>query len=178
MNNRYIVFDVETPNAANNRMSALGITVVDNGAITDEWYSLVDPQVRFDVFNVKLTGITPEMVRDQPTFQELWGQIRPLFDSGILVAHYAPFDMGVLKSCLNAYGIVWKPYVNFACTCAMGRVCYPKLPNHRLNTLSEHVGITLDHHHADSDSRAAALLLLDYMEKGLSMERFIRRQYL
>ena len=98
MNNRYIVFDVETPNAANNRMSALGITVVDNGAITDEWYSLVDPQVRFDVFNVKLTGITPEMVRDQPTFQELWGQIRPLFDSGILVAHYAPFDMGVLKS--------------------------------------------------------------------------------
>lgn len=174
---RYIVFDVETPNAANDRMSAIGITVVENGAITGELYSLVNPEARFDVFNVKLTGITPEAVKGQPTFPELWERIRPLFDSGILVAHYAPFDMGVLKSCLRDYGIPWKSYASFACTCAMGRVCYPKLANHKLNTLSAHVGIELDHHHADSDSRAAALLLLDYMKQGLNLERFVRRQY-
>lgn len=175
--NRYIVFDVETPNAANDRMSAIGVSVVENGAITEEVYSLVNPEARFDVFNMRLTGITPETVKGQPTFPQLWRRIQPLFDSGILIAHYAPFDMGVLKSCLNAYGIAWKSYANFACTCAMGRACYPKLPNHKLNTLTEHVGIALDHHHADSDSRAAALLLLHYMRQGLNMERFIRRQY-
>ena len=33
MQNKYIVFDVETPNVANDRISAMGITVVENGKI-------------------------------------------------------------------------------------------------------------------------------------------------
>ena len=32
---RFIVFDVETPNRKNNRMSAIGITVVEEGKITE-----------------------------------------------------------------------------------------------------------------------------------------------
>ena len=32
MNGRYVVFDVETPNRYNNRMSAIGISVVEDGA--------------------------------------------------------------------------------------------------------------------------------------------------
>ena len=178
MGNRFIVFDVETPNYANNRMSAIGIAVVENGAIVDEQYSMVNPETHFDDFNIRLTGITPEMVKDAPAFPALWAQIQPLFDSGTLVAHYAPFDMGVLKSCLDAYGIPWKPYANVACTCVMGRASYPSLQNHKLNTLSAHVGIELDHHHAGSDSRAAALLLIDYMRNGLDVERYIRRKYI
>ena len=34
--NRYVVFDVETPNRHNNRMSAIGITVVKDGRIVDQ----------------------------------------------------------------------------------------------------------------------------------------------
>ena len=30
---KYIVFDVETPNRYNNRMSAIGISIVENGKI-------------------------------------------------------------------------------------------------------------------------------------------------
>ena len=41
--NRFIVFDVETPNHWNNRMSAIGITVIEDGIITDSFYSLVRP---------------------------------------------------------------------------------------------------------------------------------------
>ena len=41
---RYIVFDVETPNRWNNRMSAIGISVIENGAIVREFYSLVQPE--------------------------------------------------------------------------------------------------------------------------------------
>ena len=172
---RYIVFDVETPNARNDRMSALGIAVVENGAIADEFYSLVNPEAGFDPFNVRLTGITPQMVQSQPAFPALWEQILPLFESGLLVAHYAPFDMGVLGKCLRGYGIAWKPTVPYACTCAMGRAAYPGLPNHKLDTLCGRVGIDLDHHHAGSDSRAAAELLLDYQRRGLDVARYTRR---
>jgi len=177
MGNRFIVFDVETPNSKNDRMSAIGVAVVENGVIVDELYSLVNPQTYFSPFNTRLTGITPEMVQEQPTFPEFWQEIRPLFDSGILAAHYAPFDMGVLTKCLAAYGIAWKPSVQYACTCVMGRASYPNLPNHKLNTLSNHVGIELNHHHAGSDSRAAAELLINYMRRGLNVERYIRRRH-
>ena len=95
--------------------------------------------------------------------------------SGLLVAHYAPFDMGVLAKCLRGYGVSWKPVAAYACTCAMGRAAYPRLQNHKLDTLCGHVGLSLNHHHAGSDSRAAAELLLDYQRRGLDVRRFIRR---
>ena len=59
MTERYIAFDVETPNYANNRMSAIGVSVIEDGTIVDEFYSLVNPEARFDRFNIDLTGITP-----------------------------------------------------------------------------------------------------------------------
>lgn len=60
---RFIVFDVETPNRKNNRISAIGITVVEEGKISKEFYSLVNPEADFDYFNVKLTGISKASVK-------------------------------------------------------------------------------------------------------------------
>lgn len=62
-NGSYVVFDVETPNHRNDRISAIGITVVRNGAIAGDFYSLVDPETDFDYFNTRLTGISEKLVR-------------------------------------------------------------------------------------------------------------------
>lgn len=174
MTNRYIAFDVETPNYTNDRISAIGITVVEDSAIVDEFYSLVNPEAHFDPFNIRLTGISPEMVANKPTFSQLWEKIEPVMSSGLLVAHNAPFDMGVLAKCLNDYQIEWHSFTYYACTCAMGRVCYPDLENHKLNTLCEYLGLDLTHHNAGSDSRACAELLLDYIYHGIKIDRFLR----
>ena len=175
MNERYIAFDVETPNYLNDRISAIGITVIDSGVIVDDFYSLVNPEEQFDHFNVQLTGITPEMVANQPTFSELWTELESLMSTGILIAHNAPFDMRVLAQCLDAYGIDWQPFAKYACTCAMGRACYPELSNHKLNTLCAYLDLNLDHHNAVSDSRACGELLLNYMRRGLNIGRYVRR---
>ena len=95
---RYIAFDVETPRAANDRMSAIGISVIEDGAITKECFSLVNPEVAFDTFNVQLTGIDEDLVRDKPTFPEIWKEIGPIMSSGILVAHNAVFDQGIIRT--------------------------------------------------------------------------------
>lgn len=171
---RYIVFDVETPNYRNNRMSAIGLTVIENGRITDSFATLVNPETHFDRFNISLTGITPAMAAEAPTFPELWTELRPLMAGGLLIAHNAPFDMRVLGHCLRDYHLPAAPSARYACTCRMGKRCYPHLPNHRLNTLCDHLRIPLDHHRADSDSRACALLLLNYLEAGLEVRPFIR----
>ena len=175
-NERYIVFDVETPNAANSRMSALGIAVVENGRIVRTWETLVNPECHFDPFNVQLTGITPGMAAEAPSFPELWPVLEPVFSSGLLVAHNAPFDMRVLGACLRAYGISWRRQTAYACTCQMSRACFPGLENHRLNTLCAYLGIELDHHRAGSDTTACARLLQCCLEAGADIRRF-RRTY-
>ncbi len=173
MGTRYIVFDVETPNRYNNRMSAIGISVVEDGRIREEFYSLVDPEQPFDWFNTILTGISEESVFDAPTFPELWERIEPTMSSGVLVAHNAGFDIGVLRRCLGSYGIEWRPAVKGLCTVVMGRRLLPEI-SHRLNDMCDYYGISLNHHHAGSDSHACAEILLRYMESGADPEKYIR----
>jgi DNA polymerase-3 subunit epsilon len=172
-NGSYVVFDVETPNHRNDRISAIGITVVRDGAIAGDFYSLVDPETDFDYFNTRLTGISEELVRGAPTFSQLWPRIEPLMDGGVLVAHNAVFDMGVLKRCLWKYEIPWKSCAPYLCTVQMGRRILPGM-SHRLDALCDYYGIALQHHHAGSDSRACAEILLRYMAAGADVARFVR----
>ena len=174
MGERILAFDVETPNSANDRMSALGAALIENGTVVSEFYSLVNPEVRFDPFNIALTGITPAAVANQPTFPELWKTLAPLMEGCLLAAHNAPFDMGVLGKCLRAYGLRWQNTVPYVCTCRMGRRLMPELPNHRLDTMCAALGVDLNHHHAGSDSRACGELLLRYLRDGAALEPFIR----
>ena len=136
----FTVFDVETPNRMSNRISAIGITVIEDGVITDEFYSLVNPETYFDQFNTQLTGISRETVRNAPTFPELWTKIEPLMSGRLLVAHNAVFDMSVLRSCLRSYGITWKPNAEYLCTVQIGRRVLPDM-KHNLNVMCDHYGI-------------------------------------
>lgn len=174
MTGRIIAFDVETPNRRNDRMSAIGIAVLEHGVVTEEFSTLVDPETEFDAFNIRLTGITPEAAERAPNFKELWPVLEGYFSSGLLIAHNAPFDMGVLKKCLGHYEIDWKSRVAYACTVRMGRACYPYFPNHTLNTMCAYLGIQLDHHRAGSDSRACAELMGRYLDRGMDPAPYIR----
>ena len=169
----YVAFDVETPNRYNNRMSAIGITLIENGIITKEYYTLVNPETSFDYFNTNLTGIDEDMVAFSPNFEEVWQEIEPLMNSGILAAHNAPFDLSVLKHCLEAYKIDWKPYAHYICTVQVGRRHLPNM-KHRLNDMCDYYGIELEHHHAGSDSHACAEILLNYERDGAELNKFIR----
>ena len=170
---RYVVFDVETPNRASDRMSAIGITVIADGAVTEEYYTLVDPETHFDYFNVQLTGIDENAVKGAPSFPQAWEKIEPLMSGGILTAHNAVFDLGVLKRCLQGYGISWKQSVPYLCTVQIGRRLLPKM-SHKLNVMCEYYGIDLRHHHAASDSRACAEILLRYISSGADVGAFVK----
>jgi len=171
---RYIVFDVETPNRYNNRISAIGITVIEDGKIIGDYSSYVNPETFFDGFNIRLTGIDDQAVLYAPTFPQLWDTISDIMESGILVAHNALFDLNVLKQCLHDYKIDWRPTVEYCCTVQIGRKILPDI-SHKLNDMCEYYQIGLDHHQADSDSRAAAEILLRYMKSGTEIENFTKK---
>ena len=170
----YIVFDVETPNRANNRMSAIGISAIKDNRIIANYFSLVDPETHFDYFNTQLTGIDAAKVKGAPNFAELWETIGPIMSKGILVAHNAAFDMSVLRQCLRSYGISWKQTADYLCTVQIGRRVLPGM-KHSLNIMCDHYGISLDHHQADSDSHACAEILLRYIESGVDVDSYIKK---
>lgn len=170
---RYIVFDTETPNCRNDSICSIAVAVVEDGKIVDERYDLVDPEARFDVFNVQLHGISPEMVRFEKNFPVLWQELEPLMNSGILVAHNARFDLGVLGKLFHRYGISRSPDP-YLCTVQLGRICLPQAPNHKLNTLCSLLEIPLDHHNAASDARACAELLCHYARQGMELKNHVK----
>lgn len=174
---RFVAFDVETPNRMSNRMSAIGITVIEDGEIVKEFYSLVNPETHFDYFNIQLTGISKETVWNAPTFPEVWKEIEPIMSEGLLVAHNAVFDLCVLKKCLKDYCLEWKPYVRYLCTVQMGKRILPGM-SHKLNVLCDYYGVSLNHHQAASDSRACAEILLNYLKGGADVGQYIRTYFL
>ena len=44
MPDTYVAFDVETPNCRNDRMSAIGVVIIENREQTTNFYSLVNPE--------------------------------------------------------------------------------------------------------------------------------------
>ena len=172
---KFLVFDTETPNCRNDRISQIGLCVVENGRAGAPESYLVDPECDFDAFNVMLTGITPEMCAQEPCFAALWTkQIKKLFSGVTLVAHNAPFDMAVLAKCLAAYGIEWQERAAYVDTVLLARRAFPALPNHKLDTLAAHLGLELRHHDAGSDALACAAVLLESERRGLEIGRFVR----
>lgn len=169
-----MAFDLEMPNRFGDRISAIGISVIEGGRIVKRYYSLVNPECRFDPYAAELTGINATLVADKPTFPEIWDDIRGLLTNEILVAHSAQNDLHVLSNCLNSYGIEWTPTAKCLCTLTMGNLCYPDLENHRLDTMCEALGIELAHHNAGSDADGAALLLLNYIENGMDPAEHIK----
>ena len=63
------------------------------------------PDNYYSYHNIRVHGITPEDTYNAPTFEEVWGQIKPFIEDEILVAHNASFDCGCLKKTLEFYDL-------------------------------------------------------------------------
>lgn len=170
---RYCVFDVETPNRSNDRISSIGVTVIQSGEIVDSKSYLVNPEVPFAAYNTQLTGIDSQLVKDAPTFPQVWEDIHPLFDGAILVAHSARFDLSVLRKTLAAYHIP-AFQVKYLCTLELSQNVFPNLEKYRLNNVCDYLGIPLDHHQASSDSLACANILQHIISIGTQVNNYIQ----
>ena len=152
------------PSARRDAISAVGITLIEDGKITDSYYTLVDPECPFDPFTVELTGITPAMAAEYPNFGALWPDMRPWFEGALLCAHGAGGDLHVLARTLRRYHIDWAPTVPFLCTVEAAKECFPEQERYALHLLSAALGIPITHHVASSDAMAAAQILLRCLE--------------
>jgi len=165
----FVAIDFETANESRDSACAIGITKVSDGVLCETFYSLIcPPELRFSHWNTRVHGITAKDVADSPTIVDLWRNISELVESQLVVAHNASFDMSVLRHALHS-GAIRIPRLSYLCTLNLSRQAWPHFVSHSLGFLAETHGLSLEHHHAGSDSRVAAeLLLLAAQEFGES----------
>lgn len=158
---RFTAIDFETANYEKTSACQLGLVVVEKGIIVKEYSTFIKPVPNYFIEQfIMIHGITGATVRGAPAFDVVWNEIGALIlDSPFIAAHNAPFDMGVLKACLNHYHIDCVLPAPF-CTCRAARKRLPFLPNHRLSTVCRHLDIPLNHHEALSDAVGAAKIVL------------------
>lgn len=143
----YTVFDIETPNKENTSISSISIVNVKDGNIVLQKEYLVNPEEKFDDFNIVLTGITPEKVKEAPTFDKVWEEIKQFFTNGIVIGHNInSFDLKIVCNTLNRYNIDI-PDIYFIDTLYASKKAFSGLENYRLSTLCEKFNIINENPH-------------------------------
>jgi DNA polymerase-3 subunit epsilon len=139
---------VETPNGRDAAICQIGIVVAEFGDIIKTESYLVDPEVPFDPMNIAIHGITPADVIGAPNFPTLWPRIAAYFSDSVIVAHNAPFDLGMITATLERYGIP-VPEITYCCTVQMARRRFSRetYGSYRLDTLCAAFDIPLTGHH-------------------------------
>ena len=87
----FLAIDVETANADMASICQIGIAHFENGRLSAEWKSYIDPQDRFEGINVAIHGIDESVVAGAPTFAEVAGSLDRVLNDRIVVTHTA-FD--------------------------------------------------------------------------------------
>jgi DNA polymerase-3 subunit epsilon len=160
----FVAIDFETANSFRGSPCSLAAVVVRDGKVVAEYNRLMRPPDAlgpddFDEMNTSIHGITWEVVENEPEFIDVWNELQ-IPELGLpLVAHYAAFDLGVIRDALTASDCIW-PDVRYTCSVVLARRVL-SLPSYTLPYVTDALGITLlDHHNALADARACAEVLL------------------
>lgn len=160
----FTAIDFETANSARHSACQLAAVKVRDGKIVDQQCWLIRPRpFAFNRMNIQVHGIHPEAVVSEPEFGECWSKIYPHLADECLIAHNAPFDIGVLRACLLFHELP-VPEVHFSCTRLISRNAWPDRPSYGLKALAQWMNISFHHHDALEDSIACARILLSAAE--------------
>jgi len=156
----FVALDFETATSSRDSACAVAVAAVAEGRVTDINRWLIRPPGNtYDGFNVAIHGITPEMTANSPSISEVWPEVLAWISGRLLVAHYAPFDLSVLRHSLSAAGTTW-PELTYYCTCALARRAWPGRLSYRLPDLASECGLTFQHHEPGADAATAGELAI------------------
>ena len=168
----YVVFDVETTglSAVYDTIIELAAVKIKNGEIIDKFESFANPHKPLSATIINLTSITDDMLQDAPEVEAVLKRFHRWTEDAIFVAHNASFDMGFLNAGYKKVGLekATNPVID---TLELGRLLYPELKNHRLNTLAKKLDVELtQHHRAIYDAEATGYIFLKMLRDAAEKE--------
>ncbi len=156
----YAIVDLETTggDARTSRVIEVAVYVFDGNKVIDEYSTLVNPGVSVPGFITHLTGITTEMLKDAPPFEEVADHVASITHERVFVAHNVGFDYSFLR---NEFKKLDRRFIRKRlCTVRLTRNIFPKLHSYSLGNLCKKFDIPLENRHrAFGDAKATTALL-------------------
>lgn len=178
----YTVFDTETtglnPGAGDEIIQIGAVRLVNNKLLQQEFFDqLVNPKRQIPPHTIPIHGIKQDMVRNQPTIEQVLPTFHTFTQDTVLVAHNAAFDMRCLQVKEAATGVVFdQPVLD---TLLLSAVLHPNQESHRLEAIAERFNVTvIGRHTAMGDAIVTAEVFLNLIpllaEKGIKTLRQAR----
>lgn len=153
LNTQLALVDIETTGGRTTRdsITEIAVIIVSDGGEVNRWQTLVNPHCYIPQKIQNLTGITNEMVRDAPSFDDIAVELYDLLKDKLFVAHNARFDYGFIKNHFNRAGYLFQSKV--LCTVRLSRKLYPAYKSHSMDRLIERHDLKpLSRHRAMGDA--------------------------
>ncbi|MBO5237535.1 MAG: PolC-type DNA polymerase III [Lachnospiraceae bacterium] len=166
----FVVFDIETTgkNAKFHKITEIGAVKIEQGRIVDRYSQLVNPERPIPYNITRLTGITDEMVANQPNIETVLPQFLDFCGDAVVVAHNASFDTGFIANEARKQGLEFSNTI--LDTLGLAHILLPHLGKFTLDRLVKELKIVLENHHrAVDDAEATAEMFLKFVH--MLMER-------
>ena len=161
-----VVFDIETTGLSylNCKITEIGAVKIKDGKVTNRYNRLVNPQIDIPEEIQKLTSITNEMVKNEPTIDVILPEFLKFIGDKLLIAHNAGFDTGFIRYAASELGLSFKnPYFD---TVALSRFINTDLKYHKLDSLAKYFELgSFNHHRACDDAAMLAEIFFAMVEK-------------
>lgn len=175
-----VAFDTETSGAyaIESEVIELGAVKWLNGEIVGKFQTLLKPSKLLTPDNIRIHGITNEMVASAPLMKDEIVGFCEFIDQSVLVAHHAPFDLGFVIVPIEKSGLRLPQTLNL-CSSLLSRALLTTT-NHKLQTLIKELGLTGGAaHRAYDDAYACFQVLQKCLEKipeDQSLQRILNIQ--
>ena len=154
LDGEFIAFDLETTGLDPNTDAIIEIGAVRmrGDQVLEHYSTFADPGHPLSPKTVSLTSITDEMVRGAPKPAQAVADFLAWAGDTPLVAHNAEFDTGFVRAYCQRAGREFDPL--YFDTLILAQYLCPQLNNHKLDTVSTHLGLPPFHHHRADDDAA------------------------
>jgi DNA polymerase-3 subunit epsilon len=177
---KIVAIDFETA-AGRAAACSVGVFVFGDTKTISE-HHLINPEINddeWDSFAMTIHGISPSMVKKSANFKKVWERVEEISKDAVLLAHNASFDMSVIRYSLQRYKVTPIP-ITYLFSSKKSKKVWPELPTTRLEYLAEMLGIDFQHHNAQEDAKASAMVLVESLskfygdsDKEIDLEKFI-----
>lgn len=158
MTDTFVCIDLETTGLQPkyDKIIEIGAVRVDEGAVTGEWASLVNPGRKLEERIVELTGIRDEQLAEAKKVSDVLPDLLAFMGERPLLGHCLHFDFAFLKRAAVGEKLTFER--QGIDTLKIARKYLKELESRSLGALCKHYGIPHKAHRALDDARATTAL--------------------
>lgn len=156
--NSYVCVDLETTGfyPRYDKIIEIGAVRVENGIVTGEFKSLVNPGMKLWEQTIAITGITNEMLEEAPDITEVFPEFLKFAGEQVLLGHSLMSDYSFLKKAAVNQNLSFER--SGIDTLTLSRKFLADFQSRNLGKLCEHFEIPHEAHRALGDAKATSAL--------------------